>query len=215
MAKPVIIYGKSGSGKSRSLKNFEENEILFINVEEKDLPFRKKFTYTLKTDNYQRIQEQLLKMPLKTAVIDDAGYLLTNMFMNKHSTGLKVNQVFDLYNDIGDRFWYLIKFIKKKLPDDVIVYIVMHDESSDNGEIKLKTIGKLLDEKVNIPGMVTIVLRCMSDNGRHFFRTHTDGFDITKSPEDMFAADEIDNDLKFVDKTIREYYGLNESEENK
>lgn len=214
MGKPVIIYGKSGSGKSRSLKNFAEDEILFINVEEKDLPFRKKFKYTLKSDNYATIQEQLTKMPLKTAVIDDAGYLLTNMFMSKHSAGLKGNAVFDLYNDIGDKFWYLIKFIKKKLPDDVIVYIVMHDESNDSGEVKLKTIGKLLEEKVNIQGMVTIVLRCMSDNGRHFFRTHTDGLDITKSPEDMFDNDEIDNDLKAVDMVIREYYELNESEEN-
>ena len=108
MGKPVIIYGKSGSGKSRSLKNFAEDEILFINVEEKDLPFRKKFKYTLKSDNYATIQEQLTKMPLKTAVIDDAGYLLTNMFMSKHSAGLKGNAVFDLYNDIGDKFWYLI-----------------------------------------------------------------------------------------------------------
>lgn len=214
MGKPVIIYGKSGSGKSRSLKNFAEDEILFINVEEKDLPFRKKFKYTLKSDNYATIQEQLTKMPLKTAVIDDAGYLLTNMFMSKHSAGLKGNAVFDLYNDIGDKFWYLIKFIKKKLPDDVIVYIVMHDESNDSGEVKLKTIGKLLEEKVNIQGMVTIVLRCMSDNGRHFFRTHTDGLDITKSPEEMFDNDEIDNDLKAVDMAIREYYELNESEEN-
>ena len=104
--------------------------------------------------------------------------------------------------------------IKKKLPDDVIVYIIMHDESNDSGEVKLKTIGKLLEEKVNIQGMVTIVLRCMSDNGRHFFRTHTDGLDITKSPEEMFDNDEIDNDLKAVDMTIREYYELNESEEN-
>ena len=214
MGKPVIIYGKSGSGKSRSLKNFAEDEILFINVEEKDLPFRKKFKYTLKSDNYATIQEQLTKMPLKTAVIDDAGYLLTNMFMSKHSAGLKGNAVFDLYNDIGDKFWYLIKFIKKKLPDDVIVYIIMHDESNDSGEVKLKTIGKLLEEKVNIQGMVPIVLRCMSDNGRHFFRTHTDGLDITKSPEEMFDNDEIDNDLKAVDMAIREYYELNESEEN-
>ena len=214
MGKPVIIYGKSGSGKSRSLKNFAEDEILFINVEEKDLPFRKKFKYTLKSDNYATIQEQLTKMPLKTAVIDDAGYLLTNMFMSKHSAGLKGNAVFDLYNDIGDKFWYLIKFIKKKLPDDVIVYIIMHDESNDSGEVKLKTIGKLLEEKVNIQGMVTIVLRCMSDNGRHFFRTHTDGLDITKSPEEMFDNDEIDNDLKAVDMAIREYYELNEREEN-
>ena len=214
MGRPIIIYGKSGSGKSRSLKNFAEDEILFINVEEKDLPFRKKFKYTLASESYRTIQEQLSKMPLKTAVIDDAGYLITNMFMRGHSAGFKGKDVFELYNEIGDRFWGLMKHIKS-LPQDVIVYIIMHDESNDAGEVKLKTIGKLLDEKVNIQGMVTIVLRCMSENGRHFFRTHTDGYDITKSPEDMFESDEIDNDLKFVDTVIREYYGLNESEENK
>ncbi len=81
MAEIVIVYGKSGSGKSRSLKNFNEDEILLINIAGKRLPFRSKFKYTLETRNYKTIKDQLLKMPLKTAVIDDAGYLITNMFM--------------------------------------------------------------------------------------------------------------------------------------
>ena len=83
----VLIYGKSGSGKSRSLKNFAEDEIFLVNVERKALPFRKKFKYTLNTDNYTTIREQLAKMPLKVAVIDDAGYLITNTFMRGHSAG--------------------------------------------------------------------------------------------------------------------------------
>ena len=85
----------------------------------------------------------------------------------------------------------------------------MHEDSlSDGKSFKLKTIGKLLDEKVCLEGMVTICLRCMSKHGKHYFVTHTDGDDITKSPEDMFSNTEIDNDLKAVDTTIREYYGM-------
>ena len=212
MGLPVLIYGKSGSGKSRSLKNFAEDEIFFVNVEKKALPFRSKFKYTFNSDNYASIKNGLLKMPTKTAVIDDAGYLLTNMFMSRHSAGLRGNAVFELYNDIGDQFWGLIKFIKDDLPEDVIVYILMHEDTDDAGQTKLRTIGKLLTDKVCIEGMVTISLRCIGEKDRHYFRTHTDGFDITKTPEEMFKDLEIDNDLKFVDDTIREYYGISEKQ---
>lgn len=209
MGRVVLIYGKSGSGKSRSLKNFGADEIFLVNVEGKDLPFRKRFQYEITTDNYDTIQRGLLKMPVKTAVIDDAGYLLTNAFMRGHSGGHRGNQVYELYNDIADRFWGLFDFIKRQLSKDIIVYIIMHeDPSSDGSSYKLKTIGRLLDEKVCLEGMVTVCLRCMSKEGRHFFATRTEGDDITKSPEDMFADAEIDNDLKAVDTTIREYYGM-------
>ena len=56
--------------------------------------------------------------------------------------------------------------------------------------------------------MVTVCLRCVTNKNGHKFRTVTDGFDITKSPEDMFGDEEIDNDLKAVDTAIREYWGL-------
>lgn len=212
MAELVLIYGKSGSGKSRSLKNFSEDEIFLINVEGKRLPFRKKFKYQIITDDYTTIVQKLTgmsqKASIKTVIIDDAGYLLTNNFMRGHSAGRKGSQVFDLYNDLADNFWGLFKFIKNKLPSDIIVYLLMHEDTNDSGMTKLKTIGKLLDDKACLEGMVTICLRCMSIDGKHFFRTTTDGFDITKSPEDMFSADEIDNDLKAVDTKIREYYEL-------
>ena len=139
MAEIVLIYGKSGSGKSRSLKNFAEDEILLVNVERKRLPFKKQFKYVLNTDNYRKIMEQLAKMPLKTAVIDDAGYLLSNNFMRGHSGGRKGREVYDLYNDLADSFWGLFKFIKTKLPQDVIVYILMHEDSDESGNMKLKT----------------------------------------------------------------------------
>jgi len=212
MAELVLIYGKSGSGKSRSLKGFSEDEIFLINVEGKRLPFKRKFTYQIVTDSYETIIQKLTgmvaKTKIKTVIIDDAGYLLTNNFMRGHSGGRKGAQVFDLYNDLADNFWGLFKFIKNKLPNDIIVYLIMHEDTNDNGMTKLKTIGKLLDDKACLEGMVTVCLRCMSEDGKHFFRTKTDGFDITKSPEDMFEGDEIENDLKAVDKTIREYWEL-------
>ena len=101
-------------------------------------------------------------------------------------------------------------FIQAQLPEDVIVYILMHETTSDFGETKLRTIGKLLDEKVCIEGMVTICLRCMVEGDRHFFRTQSSGADISKSPEGLFDL-EIENDLKCVDDAIRKYWNLGPS----
>lgn len=213
MGVPVILYGKSGSGKSRSLKNFGEDEIFYVNVERKLLPFKKNFKYTAKTENAASIMEQLQKMPTKTAVIDDATYIMVNTFMREHGKGLKGNAVFDLYNKIANNIFDIFECVKNDLPDDVIVYIIMHEDSNDYGETKIRTIGKLLEDKVQPEGIVTICLRCVSKDGKHFFRTVTDGNDITKTPEDMFSDNEIENDLKLVDTTIRDFYGLNAKEE--
>lgn len=207
MGRFVLIYGKSGSGKSRSLKNFGEDEIYLVNVIGKEFPFRGRFKYVSVTDNIDTIIAGLQKMPCKTAVIDDAGYLMTSQFMAGHSQPKKGSSSFDLYNDIADSFWKLIRSIKE-LPEDVNVYVILHEETNDYGDTRLRTIGKLLNDKVCIEGMSAIVLRCVTMGSEHFFRTRTDGSDITKSPEDMFDGEKIENDLKAVDRTIREYYGL-------
>lgn len=205
MGMPVLIYGKSGSGKSRSLKNFGEDEIFLVNVERKFLPFRKKFKYILKSDNVNLIKNKLLKMPTKTAVIDDAGYILTNRYMREKG---QVKNAFETYDNIGNDFWGLFEFIKTDLPDDVIVYIIMHEETDDFNNTKLKMMGKLLEQKVCVEGMVTISLRCITDDTGHHFVTNSNGNDISKSPEEMFETLYIDNDLKAVDTAIREYYEM-------
>lgn len=207
MGNPIIVYGKSGSGKSRSLKNFGEDEIFLINVEGKRLPFKKKFKYVAALDDIETIMSKLSKMPCKTAVIDDAGYLMTHYFMSHHrekSNGAS----FDMYDTIADNLFTLIRNIKTKLKDNINVYIMFHEDTSDFGETKLKTIGKLLDSKVCMEGMVTVCIRCMSEDGKHFFRVHTNGSDITKTPEEMFKDDEIENDLKAVDTAIRSYWEI-------
>lgn len=205
MGMPVLIYGKSGSGKSRSLKNFGEDEIFLVNVERKFLPFRKKFKYVLKSDNVNLIEDKLSKMPVKTAVIDDAGYILTNRYMREKG---QVKNTFETYDNIGNDFWGLFEFIKTSLPDDIIVYVVMHEETDDYNNTKLKMMGKLLEQKVCVEGMVTICLRCITDDTGHHFITNSNGNDISKSPEEMFESLYIDNDLKAVDTVIREYYEI-------
>ena len=211
MAEAILVYGKSGSGKSRALKNFAEDEILFVNVISKRLPFQKKFKYELRTTDYGLIKDKLTKMPCKIAVIDDAGYLMTNTFMAGHSNPKGGSSTFDLFNTIGDDFWNLIQFIKLGLPEDVRVYIMMHEISNDIGEVKVRTIGKLLDEKVCIEGMFTVCLHCMTNGQKHYFKTQGGATDIAKSPEDMFDL-EIENDLKAVDDRIVEFYGFNGAE---
>lgn len=202
----MILYGKSGSGKSRSLKNFAEDEICLVNVLGKPLPFKGSFKYSTTSDDAATIMNALAKMPAKVAVIDDFGYVMTNMFMKGHGSG----DQFRLYNQIGDVVWNFISYIQSAaVPKDVIVYLVMHEDLDEAGGSKLRTIGKLLDQKVCIEGMVTVVLHSIIKGGRHVFVTNSDGGDIAKSPEGMFAEAEIDNDLKAVDDAIRAYWGMN------
>ena len=207
MGLPVLIYGKSGSGKSRSLKFFDEHEIVLLNTERKELPFRKRFPKTGSSDNINQIIATINKNPEKVYVIDDAGYIMTHLFMSQHRNK-KGNASFEMYDDIADAMYGLVKRIKTEVTDsDKIVYIIFHEDTDDFGISRLRTIGQQLDRKVCLEGMVTICIRCMSENGNHFFRTVTDGSDITKTPEDMFESAEIENNLKMVDDTIRDFYG--------
>lgn len=210
MAVPVIVYGKSGSGKSRSLKNFAEDEIYLVNILGKMMPFKGTFKYITDGDDMQTIMAGLAKMPTNAAVIDDFGYIMTNMFMKGHGAG----DQFKLYNQIGDTVWNFINYIKN-LPRDKVVYLIMHDDTGDDGFSKLRTIGKLLDQKVCIEGMVTVVLHSVIKGDKHLFKTNSDGSDLAKSPEGMFKDIEMENDLKAVDTAIREYWRLKPLKEGK
>ena len=204
MGKFVIVYGRSGVGKSRSLKNFGKDELFLVNVEAKELPFRGSFTYTMVSDNVDHIITALNDMTTNTAVIDDCGYIMTHRFMREHGEN-KGNKSFEMYNNIADDIYKLIRAIKR-LPDEKIVYLIFHEDLNDNGITIIRTLGKLLDTKVCIEGMATIVLHAMSDGTRYYFKTQNNGTDIAKSPEEMFPDVEIPNDLKAVDTAIREYY---------
>ena len=211
MAIPVLIIGKSGSGKSTSLRNCQNDNWNVIKVLNKPLPFKGKIK-SVCTDDYQTVMKCLFASTAKSIVIDDAGYLLTNMFMNGHASKGKGNDIFAFYNDIGDRFWHLVQFITTSVQPHKIVYIMMHEDINEFGDIKPKTIGKMLDEKVCIEGMVTICLRCIVEGNRHLFVTQSANGAVSKSPMGMFEDLTIDNDLALVDEKIREYYDMDEIE---
>lgn len=205
---PVLIIGKSGSGKSASLSGLNPEEVALINVLGKPLPFKngKNFS-SYKADDAIRVSEAIERANREIVVIDDAGYIMTNMFMRGHAQVGAGNAQFMFYNNIADNFWHVVE-TAKNVGNNKRVYFLMHEEMNDMGHTKPKTIGKLLDEKLCLEGMFTICLRAMVKDGKHIFRTQSDGFDVAKTPMGMFDQEEIDNDLAMVDKAICEYYGI-------
>ncbi len=198
---PVLLIGKSGSGKSASMRNFKKEEIAIANVLGKPLPFKSNLDAP-KVDNYDILLKAIQNTDKKVIVVDDANYLITNEFMNKSSV-----KGFDKYNEMGNNFFNLINGIKN-IEGGKTVYLIMHEDTDDDGNVKPKTIGKLLDDKVNIQGMFTICLRSMYDNGNYIFRLKTNGLDCVKTPIGLFEEEQMENDLKLVDTKIREYYEL-------
>lgn len=205
MGIPVLVIGKSGAGKSASLRNVVGNENWnLVRVINKPLPFKGKINGWI-SDDYEMVKK-CLAQKAKNCVVDDAGYLITNMFMKGHSNAGQGNALFSFYNNIGDRFWDLIMYVQNALPADKIVYFIMHEEKNDFGDVKAKTIGKLLDEKVCVEGMFTIVLRCSVIDGKHTFVTQSYENAISKSPIGMFNDLFMENDIALVEQGIREYY---------
>lgn len=220
MSIPVIIAGKSGSGKSCSLINCNPKTTAIINILSKELPFKNSFEVLTKenngtiinTDEYAKIKATLQyisdKRPeITLAVIDDSTYIMVDHFMREHHNGqAKGNAVFALYNDIGDEFWNLLQVDAKQMRKDLIVVFLHHTELNELSEVKLKTIGKMLDEKVDICGLVTICLLAKAEPDGHFFYTSNNGNSIAKTPIGMFKEEKIPNDLNVVVKAIQEYY---------
>lgn len=206
MATAVLIMGESGSGKSASLRNFAPNEISVFNVTSKPLPFKQGKTKLPKIDNatYADIANALANPNKRAYVIDDAGYLLSfEMFKRANETG------YSKFTDMAKNFFDMLDFINTKLPNDIIVYITMHTEDdSEMHRVKVKTIGKMLDQNLKIEGLFAIVLRAVQTEDGYKFVTRDDMVSTAKSPIGMWEEDMIDNDLKAVDATIREYYDM-------
>ena len=208
MAIPVMILGESGTGKSASLRNFNPDEVGIINVSGKPLPFKNQLK-VFKSDMYFPIRKALLgNKELPAYVIDDAQYLMANEFMRRSD-----ERGYDKFTEIAKNFWSLVQeVVAQQMPDDQIVYFLMHTDTSDDGRVRAKTIGKMLNEKITLEGLFTIVLRTSVSDGVYTFRTVNSGSDTVKTPMGMFQTAEIDNDLKAVDTIIREYYGINKKE---
>ncbi len=201
MAIIVMVYGQSGTGKSTSLRNFKPEDVCIVNVSGKPLPFKNKHK-TFNTDDYMSIETAIKKAPAKSIVIDDATYLMTGEYMRTAKvTG------YQKFTDLALNYYTLVK-IAAALSDDKIVYFMGHSDIDNNGNEKFKTIGKLLDEKITLEGMFTIVLKTVVTDGKYQFSTRNNGQDTVKTPMGMFNEPLIDNDLAAVDKAIRDYYEL-------
>lgn len=203
MGIPVLILGESGSGKSCSLRNFATNEVGIFNVAGKPLPFRK-VLLTVDNANYSKIIGGLKLGKVKSYVIDDSQYLMAfEMFDRAKEIG------YNKFTDVALNFRNLVDFVIKHTPKDYIVYFLHHIETTETGKVKAKTSGKMLDNQLTLEGLFSIVLLCKTDGQEHYFETQSDGYTTCKSPMEMFQA-KINNDLKMVDTTIREYYGFND-----
>lgn len=216
MSIATLIIGESGTGKSTSMRNLNPEETLLIQAVKKPLPFRSKnWKPVVKgeggsvyvTDDSLKIVAAMERTEKSVIVVDDFQYVLANEFMRRVTDNETGNSAFAKYNEIARHAWDVL-MKATSLPEHKRVYILSHTSTDDFGKTKIKTIGKLLDEKIVLEGLVTIVLRTMKVNDQYVFSTQNNGSDTVKSPIGLFESDYIENDLQAVDSAICDYYGI-------
>ena len=216
MSIATLIIGKSGSGKTASLRAMNPASTLLIQVVRKPLPFAAKgWKYWDKgtcptgnvfvTDQSETIVKLATKTSRNVIVVDDFQYVLANELMRRSD-----ERGFDKFTDIARHGWDVFTGLTS-LPNDVRVYLLSHSQEDESGAVKMKTIGKMLDEKIVLEGLVTIVLRAVVTDGRHEFSTRNSGSDTVKAPIDLFDDDRIPNDLADVDARICAFYEIDTS----
>jgi len=186
-------------------------ETLLIQVVKKPLPFKSNWKSVndggniYHSDNWESIIKAMQKTTREIIVIDDLQYLLANEFMTRaHEKG------YEKFTEMARHYFDVIT-AATNLQDYKRVYLLSHTDVSEQGQVKAKTIGKLLDEKITIEGLLTIVLRTHVINGQYVFSTKNSGSDTVKTPIGLFDDDHIENDLMAVDKAIKEYYDLKQA----
>lgn len=225
MAQEILIIGQSGTGKSTSLENLDPKETVIINPTKKALPFKgyknnyKEFTIENKNGNLFNLSTSSTIIQaldhinknmshIKNIIFDDAGYTMAFEFFNRiKETG------FAKFNEIGTNFANIIKK-GTELRDDVTFIMMMHPEVENDALgrqiVKAKTVGKLVDNYLNIEGMFSIVLYSKALQVKdgvieYKFITQNDGSNTGKSPKGMFDKLEIPNDMKYVIDKIQQY----------
>ena len=200
----VLVLGESGSGKSASMRNFKKEDVGILNVASKPLPFRNtNGLVTVNKATYSMIKGAVTSPNRLSYVIDDAQYLMAFESFDKANIA-----GYTKFTEMAKNYEEMLRVIQEDTSPDTIVYVMQHIDTDENGKIKAKTLGKMLDQQLTIEGLFSIVLLAKADERRHYFVTQSDGTNPCKSPMGMFDDIEIDNDLKMVDDTIREYYGL-------
>ena len=212
MAIVTFVLGNSGSGKSYSMHNLDPKHCAMINVMGKRLPFRGGNNIrSVNADNAYWINENLPAFKCPIVVIDDFQYIMANEFMRGVTDEGGGNSVFQRFNRIGQNAWNILTTAINNMAPDQRVYILSHIEETD-GKTKIKTMGKMLDDKIVLEGMVTIVLQTTIRNGENFFMTKNDGTTTVKTPHEMFNSELIPNDLNAVDDAICDFYGIEKTQ---
>ena len=207
----ILGISKSGRGKSTSIRNLDPNNTFLINVMGKPLPFPKGMQYQEKKNMLNSADPATISRTMmevsrdekwKHLVIDDAQYIMATEFMAK-----ALEKGFDKFTLMAKHIFDIV-VMATKLRGGLKVFILTHEEDTGT-ERKMKTLGKLLDDKVTLEGLSTIVLfaEVVADESKrsYFFTTQSDGYTTAKTPFDMFPY-RIDNDLDLVSKRIDEYY---------
>lgn len=226
MAQGVLVVGESGAGKSTAIESLNPSETFIINVAGKGLPFRgwkNKYKTWHPTENpsgnaFTTAAPQVIidalnyvskKRPeVKNIIIDDLQYMSAFDFFDSVD-----EKGYDKFTRIGGNLVKIAKMIKD-LREDLIVFITMHSEETIDFEgrrkLKAKTIGKMVDEKLSLEGLFTIVLfarvKKNKDAGvRYVFDTQNSGENTCKSPRGMFPTPEIDNNFQLVRDEVIAY----------
>jgi hypothetical protein len=212
MSIATLILGNSGSGKSTGLRNLDPKKALLIQCIKKPLPFKAagwKTRITLKsegnviqTDDPITIERIMRTSPHEIVIVDDYQAVMVNELMNRSS-----EKGYDKFTDIGKHAFDIFRTAGDLAPHRR-VYILAHTQTDDFGSVRMKTVGKMVDQTLVPEGYFTIVLRTEVVNGNYKFSTQTNGQDCCKSPIGMFADLHIDNDLSAVDAAISNFYDI-------
>ena len=218
MSYATLVLGESGTGKTCSLRNLDPKNTLLIQPVRKPLPFRSTGWKELKQkgdgnnilvcSNPQAIINCMHASPFDVIVVDDWQYILASMYMAARNV-----KGFDKFTEIGGAGFDIAK-AASELGENKRVYVLAHTTSDEFGNTRIKTLGKLLDDKIVVEGMFTTVLRTHVENGRYLFSTQNSGSDTVKSPMGMFSEQYIENDLAAIDRVICDYYGITNEKEN-
>ena len=207
----IMIIGKPGRGKSYSMRNLPPSRTHLINIMGKPLPFPKGLQYrekenlTISADcaTIRRAMQDASRNPdIDYLVIDDAQYQMASSFMDK-----ALVKGYEKFTIMARDIWEIL-ILGTKLRGSLKVFFLTHEDDTGT-ERKMKTLGKLLEDKISPEGLSSIVMYSEvsgdKENRVYCFTTQSDGITNAKTPPDMFPA-RIDNDLLKVAKRIDEYY---------
>lgn len=225
MANICMLLGKSGTGKSTSIKTLDPKETIVINTLKKRLPFKGSASmYSVENKNLFQKEDYLEVISLlrnisekgisiKNIILDDMIYIMRKEYFKRaKETG------YGKYTELAQHFQQIISTCEG-LRDDLNVFFILHSEDvqSDKTTVgyKVSTIGQLVDNQYNPVEVVPMVLYSAikyddKGNPQYGFYTHRcmEGtVEIpAKSPDGMFEQDFIPNDLGMVVKSMNEYY---------